>query len=189
MKRTSVTRSAARRPGLRLLQGGRSETPPRVVVADERSPPFAPDAVVLEQDADLLLAPPSVLTPEPTEEVGRLLVRVLNQRRHPPGSVLSGGGRPLRLHAVVHDMSCEPSWREEWVQGALERLFEVVRRRRIARLAMPLLGTVHGRLDPERALALTLSALPEADAPPHRLWLRVPLAEVETVRALLGAPR
>lgn len=177
-----------KRVALRLLQGDLVEQTARVVVADDGSPPFAVDAMVIEQDCDLLLAPPAAIVQEPAEHPGRLLLRVLNQRRHPPGSVLAAGGRPLRLHAVVHDLERQPSWREEWVQAALTRLFDIARRRQVARLAMPLLGTVHGRLDSARSLALILAALSAGGSFPRRLWLRVPSADAQTVRSMLGPP-
>ncbi len=174
-----------RPPALRLVAGGRGAAPTRVLVADEAAPPFEPDATVIEQDTDLLLAPPAAVIEEPPEHVGRLLLRVLNQHANPPGSIVVNETRPLRVHLVVHDLDEDPSWREAWIETALEALFETVRERRIQRLAMPLPGTVHGDIGNERALTLTLAALAHADDWQGRVWLRVATAEVDAVRALL----
>ncbi|MDZ7749635.1 MAG: hypothetical protein U5K43_13220 [Halofilum sp. (in: g-proteobacteria)] len=88
-----------------------------------------------------------------------------------PGTVVVGAGRPLRLHAVVHDVEREPDWHEEWVAAATAAVLDLAARRGLARLALPLLGTVHGRLPRHRALALLAAALARAPARPERLWL------------------
>ena len=179
------------RPSLRLIKGGLDAAGPRgtlaarIVVAAEDEPPFPPDAVVVEQDRDLVLAPPRSELEEPDEPVGRLMMRVMNQQRRSPGGVVVAGGFPLTLFAVVHDIDADPTWREDWITRALNELFRIAARHQLARVAMPLLGTVHGRLRPERGLNLLLDALGAAGEYPERIWLQVPAPLVEAMRALL----
>lgn len=179
------------RPKLRLLKGGlelaeaRRQLIDRVEFADDGRPPFMPEAIVIEQDRDLVLAPPKPEFEEPGESVNRLMLRVMNQPRRDPGGVIIAGGVPLTLFAVVHDMECDPSWREPWIATALGDLFAIATRHRLAKMAMPLLGTVHGRLDPARAVALLLSALESAGEFPQRLWLRSERLPVEKLQTLV----
>ncbi len=86
--------------------------------------------------------------------------------------MLARGGCPLRLHAVVHDLRREPSWREEWVTSALEAILRECKRRSFDSLALEPLGAVHGRLAPERFVDLLEGALTAAPAATvRRIWL------------------
>ena len=105
-----------------------------------------------------------------------------------PGSVLVRAGRPLLLRAVVHDLDRDPSWREGWIAAALQEVLLHCERLKIGGLALPRLGTIHGRLPPARALQLTWEALLAARAAlPRRLWLLLPASQIEATRARLDA--
>ena len=143
--------------------------------------------MVLEQDADLVLAPPAAAIAEPTEHLGRVLMRALNHRHHSPGSVVIAGGDPVRLFAVVHDFELEPSWRELWVEQALAAVLDLAWRRRMNALALPLLGTRHGRLPLANSLHCTLAALEQTrGGHPGRIWLQVPDKELAQVQCMLA---
>ena len=177
----------SRRPRLRLVPGGRPPPGNRIVPAPRDQPPFPVDAVVVEQDTDLLLSPPADRVEEPDEHIGRLVVPALNQRSHRPGEVVMAAGEPPRLYAVVLDLERDPTWNEEWVAEALTELMEIARPRQYGALAMPLLGNVHGRLPLNRAVALTRAALDiAAPAYPRRVWLQVEAPELALVRAALA---
>lgn len=131
----------------------------------------APHARVYEDDVHgVLAADPG---PRPVEASLASLERAARaDRGHPPGSVVACPGRPLRLRAIVHDLDREPSWREEWIATATAAALEAAWRRGLTRLALPLLGTVHGRLPRARALALLDDALASAAGYiPETLWL------------------
>lgn len=162
----------------RLLRGGKASRRRwhgiEVTAAPEADPPFPVDARVEEEDTYLVLsAPPRVR--KPTEPMIRLMTAIHEAVPEPPGSVVVRKGRPLRLLAVVHQLSGEPTWREEWVAAAYAEVFRVAAERRLRALGVPLLATRHGRLPPERSLALLDEAL--ARRPPgdlERLWLIFP---------------
>jgi hypothetical protein len=105
-----------------------------------------------------------------------------------PGSVVVRDGAPTRLLAVVHDLSQDPSWREEWVAAALEAVIAEADSRKVRTLAMPPLGRVHGSLPRERFVVLLRSAL-QASAARHleQICLVVPDHEAGVFRDLLGS--
>jgi hypothetical protein len=156
-----------------------------IVVAPER--PRAADAVVEEDDTYLVLsADPEVREPE----VARLRAFHEAYTAEPaePGSVVVRGGAPARLLAVVHDLSQDPSWREEWVDAALRAVIAEADSRKVRTLAMPPLGRVHGSLPRERFVVLLRSAL-QACAPRSlkQICLVVPGHEAEVFRGLLDS--
>jgi hypothetical protein len=159
--------------------------PPRIdVVVMSESPPTA-DALLLEEDTYLVLsADPEVR--EPGVARLRAFHEAYTAEPAAPGGIVVREGSPLRLLAVVHDLSQEPSWREEWVAAALEAALEEAESRRVRTLAIPPLGRVHGSLPAERFVALLRSALgPGTSRNLECIWLVVPDDEVEVFRELL----
>lgn len=155
-----------------------------MVAAPEDRPPFRVEARVYEEDTFLVLSAPAEIR-EPLEHPVRIFNALWEARPHPPGSVLVQQGRPLRLLAVVYDLSAEPICREEWLDAALGNLLSRVEERRLRSLALPLLGTGPGRLPVARSCALLRGAL--ASRAPRclsRLWLLTP---AEPGREILDA--
>ena len=140
-------------------------------------PPFAVEAFVLEQDRDLLLDPDPVLT-DPGASLETLLEAALRAPRRPVGSlVVTGRSVPYCFLALVHDLGRQPSWSEASVASALRSVFAECERREFASIAMPLLGTVHGRLSCERSVALLVDVIAGVEYGfPRNLWLRIPSA-------------
>ena len=154
-----------------------------VLVAPER--PRAADAVVEEEDTYLVLsADPEVR--EPGVARLRTFHEAYTAEPAQPGSVVVGDGAPTRLLAVVHDLSHDPSWREEWVAAALRAVITEADSRKVRSLAMPPLGRVHGSLPRERFVVLLRSTL-QAGAPRslEQICLVVPDHEAEIFRDLL----
>lgn len=146
----------------------------RLEVAPESYPPFAIDALVVEDDTwQILGADPEF---RPTAEHPLRLMQALREAEPmAPGSVAVVRGRPTRLCAIVHDLDCDPSWREEWIAAALEGCLRIASERSLRSLALPLLGARHGRLPPDRTLALLENALTAPSVPlPRKLWLIFP---------------
>lgn len=135
---------------------------------------FLVDAQVVEDDRHLVLGADPV--PRETYVDPESLLKDARSNIQPvPGTVIARGHQPVRLHAIVHDLDEEPSWREGWVVGALREVFEEVAKRGLHSLALPLLGCVHGSLEPGRFAELFGETL-EAAGPENlkEVWLTVP---------------
>lgn len=151
-----LLRSAAARPG-------------RVVVAPRSRPPFAVDALVLEEDTWLALSA-APLVREPAEHPIRTMTAAWEAEPAEPGSIRMRSGRPLRILAVVHDLSLDPSWRVEWIDAALRRAFAEARRRGLGAVGVEPLGAVHGRFpEPEFDALLDRTLRAEAEQP-RAVW-------------------
>lgn len=145
------------------------------IIVTLRSDAFSPNvgAIVEEEDTYLVLSADPTATP-PAESPDRLLQRAQASIARAPGSVHVRGGSPPVLLAVVHDLDREPSWQESWIASALDAILEQVESSGFRAVALPLLGTVHGTLDPRRSAELLADALDRPTA--HHLaelWLVV----------------
>lgn len=146
----------------------------RIVAASKDRPPFKADAIAFEEDTFLVMSAGPVIH-APRESLMRVMTRVIETRPETPGSVLVRGKRPLRLLAVVHDLNQEPSWREEWVAQCLEKIFAEAESRKLKSIALPFIGTIHGRLGKGRFLELLGHALNQTELRHlERIWLVVP---------------
>jgi hypothetical protein len=174
---------------LRLLRGGRG--PVRVgrlmvTVAPAETPPFPVAATVLEEDTWLVLSAPPEIRP-PAEHPLRLFTELITAEPLAPGSVVVENGEPLRLLAVVYDLGAEPSCRPEWVTAALAELIRAAAERKLASLALPLLGVRHGRLPLAVFVSLFVLAIREgAPGSLKKVWLAAPAEMAAEVRRLLG---
>jgi hypothetical protein len=134
-------------------------------------------AFVLEQDRDLVLdAEPELVLREPRESVASLLATAARTQGHPIGSVLvTGSAIPYCFLAIVHDLAEDPSWKEAWVAAALETVLAEAERRGLEAIAMPLLGTVYGRLPAHRSIELLADAVGRTTRLTLRdIWLPTP---------------
>ena len=159
----------------------------RLFVAPQEWPPFLADARVEEEDTYLVLsADPEVQ--ETREQPEELMAELLKTAPVVPGSVIVKEGQPISLLAVVHDLDQEPSWKEEWIVSALDRIFWEAGNRKLRSIALPMLGTVHGSLEKQRFLVLLRQAL-EQSSPKHlaRLWLVVPAGTTGEVLGMLAS--
>ncbi len=157
----------------------------RVRVSPRHRPPFPVDAMVWEEDTWLILSAQPVVSP-PGEHIIRTMTEILETLPVDVGSVIVKRGRPYRLLAVVHDLSCKPSWQKEWVERALTGVFHEVAQRQWTSLALPLLGTRHGNLDPQYFLPLLVDTLKMA-SPSNlsSLWLIPPPGRIPLILDLL----
>ncbi len=158
----------------------------QVIVAPENISPFQVDAIAFEEDTFLVLsADPEIFETQEASE--HIVAESFRARPAEPGSVIVKGKYPYWLLAVVHDLNQEPSWKEEWVTHALDRIFQETEKRKLKSIAVPLLGTLHGNLEKPRFLSLLRAAL-ERKQPAclSRLWLVV---QVGTTRQILDMLR
>ena len=130
----------------------------RVVVAREDDPPFAVNGAVVEEDTWLALGAPTGPVSSPTHPL-RVMTRVWEAKPEAPGTVIVTPGAPLRLHAVVHDLNEEPSWKEAWVRAALCGIFEQAEQHGIRTLRLPLLATKYGGLPTNDFMGMLRAAI------------------------------
>ena len=145
-----------------------------IVAAPENRPPFKVDAVAVEEDTFLVMSADRRVQ-DPKEPLIKIMTRVIETQPKAPGSVFVRDGSPLRFLAVVHDLNEAPTWREEWIIGALEAIFKEAEQRGLRSIALPFLGTLHGSLDKARFIVILRSVLEKIPANHlKRLWLVVP---------------
>lgn len=144
-----------------------------VTAALRRNQPFPVDALVLEEDTWFALSAEPVARAPDVHPI-RAMTEAWEMQPAVPGSVHLRAGWPVRVLAVVHDLTLEPSWREEWIRSALRDALETAQRRGWQALGIEPLGCVHGRFEPaafDRMLQGMLGALRR---PPRRVWRIVP---------------
>ncbi len=178
------------RPKFELIQGGRRSEftfgSVRIVAAPEDQPPFPVEAVVLEEDTYLVLSA-GWDEIESDDHPVVILTEAFDTKPEDPGNVVIHEDSPLRFLAVVYDLDQEPSWREEWVERALEGIFQEAERRQIQTIALPFMGTKHGSLEKERFLLLLRKFLDRNRSPyPLRVWLALPGSASLKILDLLG---
>ncbi len=146
------------------------------------------DALVIEQDTHLLLGVDEVIR-YPRGSLSDLVYEAEDAKAIQPGTVLPRGKQPVRLLAVVHDLDENPSWRPEWVKQALATVFRFAVGRKVRRLAMPVLGAVHGQM-PIEAFATFLAQnlqQTEMDFPERLILLAPPDADSEFIAKVFAA--
>jgi hypothetical protein len=153
----------------------------KIVVCPEASPPFAVQAVAVEEDTWLIISADPTIT-QPEEHPIRLMTDLMNTEKESVGSVKVKEGHPLRFLAIVHDVDSEPTWREEWVESALSEVLREAEKRRLSAIAVPLLGTRHGHLPTRRFAKLLAAALGSVERKNlKRLWLVAPAGRIAEV--------
>ncbi len=115
-------------------------------------------AVVIEDDTYHALCAEPVFTPVDDHPI-RVLDAAHGTEPATPGDIVVRPGTPLRLLAIVHKLDEDPSWRESWVVAAYQGVLREIDRRRLDSVALPLLGSVHGRLKRTRSYELLTDAV------------------------------
>ena len=166
---------AASRP--RLVRGEKARVRRlaglEITSAPPEEPPFAVEALAVEDDTYLVFGAGPAFR-EPSEHLLQALTAAHAAEPVAPGTVLVRPGRPLRLHAVVHDLGRAPTWTEEWIESALRKLLETADGRCLRALGLEPLGCRHGDLELDRFLTLLERAIRAAPGRNlRRIWLVV----------------
>ncbi len=178
-----------RPPTLRLIRGDLDRVvrigTTRIQVAPQDRPPFAVNALAVEQDTALVLGEePMVLSPE--QSLNEISSDLEHLTEPLPGSVLVKRGTPKRLYAIVHDLEQDPSIRQEWVVKALHNMMRLAERQPLHAIAMPLLGTRYGQLEQRRFIELLCYILTKyPPSSPLKLWLVAPRYDVHDLLEML----
>ncbi|NJN45843.1 MAG: hypothetical protein HC808_04460 [Candidatus Competibacteraceae bacterium] len=160
---------------LNLIPGGRCTefwvNQVYLVASPSAHPPFATDAVVLEEDTYLVLSADAVVR-HTEEHPIRLMTALFDQQPLELGCVVVRGNRLL---AVIHDLDRDPTCCEQWVSQALHVCLKQADQLGLRSLALPLLGSVHGRIPYTRSLILISEAVSALSFQAlRRIWLIVP---------------
>jgi hypothetical protein len=117
-----------------------------VYAAPREYPPFTCQALVQEQDTNLLLGDQhTLIEPEqPAWYLANTLER--DQPVYRPGDVVIKRGQPLILQAVVHDIEQEPTTNLETIRLAWQNVIQITAQKNISQLGVPPLGSVHGKI-------------------------------------------
>jgi hypothetical protein len=174
---------------LQVIQGGLDDTVLygflKIIPAPESAKPFQIDAKVFEEDTWLTISADPKISP-PEEHPLRLMQKMLEARPEPVGTVLVHGINPIRFLAIVHDVDSDPTWREEWIEKALRSVFFEAEKYKVHSLALPLLGTQHGKLEKNRFIELLCLVLQETSfSVLQRLWLIIPEHTKSQIIAML----
>jgi O-acetyl-ADP-ribose deacetylase (regulator of RNase III) len=143
------------------------------------------DAVAYEQDTELILRQDLEFA-DPGGSAADWARQAIVARAFTPGSVVVRETRPLQLFAIVHDLEREPTWQEAWIDTALAGILSVVEERRVRSLALPLLGTGHGRIGIARAAELLAARLAHPPQVLERVLLMLPRSPGPAVRSKLA---
>jgi len=137
-------------------------------------PPFTPQAVIEEQDTNLLLSPQSQLN-DPGKPAWYLANTLEENPSHPLGSVVVKGQQPKRLLAIVHDIEHTPTCQPAFIQMAWRNVMSVIQENQFTTVSMPLLGTAHGKISVKDALLLLGESLKQ-NLPTclENVWLILP---------------
>ena len=115
-----------------------------IAVSHSKLVPFAVGAIVEEQDTDRVLGEFTVMN-DPGDKPGWYLANKLeSEPQKKTGCVIVHGQYPVTLQAIVHDLNEDPSWRREWIEEALNNIFNLTNEKKISAIQIPALGNVRG---------------------------------------------
>lgn len=165
-------------PNLQLIRGyyplNISMGTLEIVAAPKKKQPFAVDAMAFEEDTFLILSADTKVR-DPQKPLMHILTELIEIQPEIPGTVVVKGKHPCRLLAVVHDLDQEPTWQEDWIETALNNIFQEAEKRKLQSIALPFIGTLYGKLEKHRFIEILWQALNRVT--PHylkRLWIVVP---------------
>ena len=119
------------------------------IIADSTMP-LPVDVRVFEDDTYLVLTVDPVMR-YTNEHPIRLMTDILEAKPRRPGAVVT---KDSSWYAVVHDLDAEPTCRDEWIVSAYGESLRLAEKKGVNRLAIPLLGTVHGTFQPRESMDL-----------------------------------
>jgi len=48
----------------------------------------------------------------------------------------------MQFLAIVHDLDQSPSWKAEWIEAALSKIFIITEKKKISTICLPVMGIV-----------------------------------------------
>lgn len=140
------------------------------------------DAVVFEEDTHLVLTVNKRCTLHEKHPL-RMMTDLYTAKRHRPGSLVINGNS---WYGVTIDLDCDPVCRSEWIEQVYTNIAKQVKKSKISKLGVHLLGNVHAGLDVSVCVDLLLSGLGALKGDDlDELLIIVPDQFVKTVRCRL----
>jgi hypothetical protein len=155
--------------------------------APREHPPFDCQAMVVEQDTNLILGEQTTLVEpnKPAWYLANTLER--DQPVYKPGDVIIKRGPPMQLLAVIHDIEQQPSCDNDSLKLAWQNLMTIVTQNNIKTLATPALGSVYGKIKLEESLRLLGQAIHDYTPPClEKIWLILPAHQQIDLAAVLN---
>lgn len=143
------------------------------------------DAIVDEQDTNLLLDTIPVI--QDTRESYRSLVKKMNRRKPLlTGQIIIKNTIPARLIAIFYDFEQIPVCSEAVLTTVINNLLDKLNRHKLKSVAMPLLGSTHGKIAEQVFIKLLQeSLLNKNPAYPEKIVLMVPPGKLDYIRKVI----
>jgi hypothetical protein len=143
------------------------------------------DAIVQEQDTHLILGTEPAI--RDTHESYPLLVKKMGRQKPLlPGQVIIKNTTPLRITAILYDIEQTPVCTEELIADVLKSLLDKFNEYRLKSVAMPLLGSTHGKVKVSGFIKLLQDTLTISNPVyPEKILLIVPPDEVDDISDII----
>ncbi len=155
-----------------------------VCTADQH--PYTVDAIVEEQDTNLLLDTKPVI--QDTQESYRSLIKKMNRQKPlMPGQIITKNTIPARLIAILYDVERTPICSEAILTTVINILLDELNRHKLKSVAMPLLGSTHGKIAEQVFIKLLQQSLINKNpAYPEKIVLMVPPGKLGYIKGAIG---
>ncbi len=143
------------------------------------------DAIAEEQDTNLLLDTKPVT--QDTQESYRSLVKIMNRQKPlMPGQIIIKNTIPVRLIAILYDIERTPVCTKIFITTALNNILDELNRHKLKSVAMPLLGTTHGKIAEQVFIKLLQESLiNRKSAYPEKIMLMVPPGKIDYIQEVI----
>ena len=171
---------------LKLLYGGLSRdfivNGIRLVVSPFQLHPFTVEAIVFEEDTNLILTVDKKFIYQEEHPI-RLMTEIMHAKTHDPGSLVING---KNWYAVVVDVNADEMCHPLWIEQAYVNIFKRIQKNSVHSIGISLLGISHVQMDVQSCLDIFLEHL-QPDPPKclKTIWLIVADQSVSAVTTAL----
>jgi hypothetical protein len=160
--------------------------PAEIFVCMASQQPFMVSAIVEEQDTNLLLDTIPVI--QDTQESYRsLVIKMYQQKPLTPGQVFIKDTQPARLIAIIYDIEQTPVCNEAVLATVINNLLDTMNRHKLKSVAMPLLGSTHGKITEQVFIKLLQESLINRNpAYPGKIVLMVAPDKLDYIKAVIN---